>query len=99
MVLGDIVGGHRLYLAAKPSNVRVDVDGLSYPRPPTVLLPGGVRLECEALGSMLFFFTLSPRFSCRSHCPRGPTCYDHQAKAQSPWTGAALSNHLAWDGA
>jgi hypothetical protein len=29
-VLGDIVVLHRLYLAAKPSRVGVDVDGLAY---------------------------------------------------------------------
>jgi hypothetical protein len=30
-VLGDIASRHRLYLAAKPSHVGVDVDGLAYP--------------------------------------------------------------------
>jgi hypothetical protein len=31
MVLGDVVVWHQLYLAAKPSHVRVDVDGLTCP--------------------------------------------------------------------
>jgi hypothetical protein len=30
-VLGDVVVLHQLYLAAKPSHVGVDVDGLAYP--------------------------------------------------------------------
>jgi hypothetical protein len=37
MVLGDVVVWRLFYLAAKPSSVGVDVDGLSYPlhRPTT----------------------------------------------------------------
>jgi hypothetical protein len=31
MVLGDILAWHRLYLAAKPSHVGADMDGLAYP--------------------------------------------------------------------
>jgi hypothetical protein len=31
MVLGDIASQHRLYLAAKPSHMGVDVDGLACP--------------------------------------------------------------------
>jgi hypothetical protein len=36
-VLGDVASWHRLYLAAKPSHVGVDVDGLAFPlhRPTT----------------------------------------------------------------
>jgi hypothetical protein len=34
MVLGEVDGWHQLYLAAKPSHVGVDVDGLScHPAP------------------------------------------------------------------
>jgi hypothetical protein len=31
MALGDIASWHRLYLAAKPSHVGVDVDRLAHP--------------------------------------------------------------------
>jgi hypothetical protein len=61
MVLGEVVGSRRLYLAAKPSHMGVDVDGLSCPC--TVLLPAGVRLEHGVLSMGLFFFTWSPSFA------------------------------------
>jgi hypothetical protein len=32
MVLGDVTSRRRLYLAAKPSHVGVDVDGLAFPQ-------------------------------------------------------------------
>jgi hypothetical protein len=40
-VLGDVVASRWLYLAATPSHVGVDVDGLAYPC--TVLQPVAVR--------------------------------------------------------
>jgi hypothetical protein len=72
---------------------------MGYPIPCTVLLPVGFGLERRVLGLGLFFFTWSPSFSLGSLFPSGPSCYDRQTGAQSPWIGTTLSNHLTWDGA
>jgi hypothetical protein len=56
-----------------------------YHIPCTVLPLVGARLDCRVLGLELFFLTWSPGFSRGSHCPRGSTCYDRQAGAQSHW--------------
>jgi hypothetical protein len=72
---------------------------MGYPAPCTILPPMDASLECRALGSRLFFLTLSSSLSWGSHCPNGPICCDCQAGALSPWTSTALSSHPMWGGA
>jgi hypothetical protein len=60
-VLGDVGAWHRHYLAAKPSHVGVDVDGLSCPY--TVLLPMCAKLGHRVPCQILLFFTWSSSFS------------------------------------
>jgi hypothetical protein len=54
MILGDVVAWHRLHLAAKPSNVGVNVDGLScplhYPTGGQSFLPGAALSHRAAVG-------------------------------------------------